>query len=76
MSLFLVNLIFAYIFKIDKCRSKLNFVDYACSQMAEEGLSLAQRRAQEPMADEARALVQIEIETYEALVKAAQNVTK
>ncbi|EFO24487.2 ATP synthase subunit delta [Loa loa] len=43
---------------------------------AEEELSSAQRRALEPMEDDARAVVQIEIETYEALVKAAHNIEK
>uniref|UniRef100_A0A0R3RWN7 F-ATPase delta subunit n=1 Tax=Elaeophora elaphi TaxID=1147741 RepID=A0A0R3RWN7_9BILA len=43
---------------------------------AEEELNSAQQRAQQPMEDDARALVQIEIETYEALVKAAHDIEK
>ncbi|VDN83338.1 unnamed protein product [Brugia pahangi] len=43
---------------------------------AEEELSSAQRRALEPMEDDARAAVQIEIETYEALIKAAHSIEK
>ncbi|VDN39335.1 unnamed protein product [Gongylonema pulchrum] len=43
---------------------------------AEEQLRSAQRRLAEPMDDSARAAVQIEIETYEALLKAAQEIDK
>lgn len=45
-------------------------------QKAEEELSSAQRRAHEAMEDDARAVIQIEIETYEALVKAAHSIEK
>uniref|UniRef100_A0A2K6WPE5 F-ATPase delta subunit n=1 Tax=Onchocerca volvulus TaxID=6282 RepID=A0A2K6WPE5_ONCVO len=43
---------------------------------AQEELSSAQRRVQETTEDDARAMIQIEIETYEALIKAAQDVEK
>ncbi|KAM3718226.1 ATP synthase subunit delta [Dirofilaria immitis] len=43
---------------------------------AEEELSSAQRRSQELMEDDARAMIQIEIETYEALIKAVHDIEK
>uniref|UniRef100_A0A915PYY2 ATP synthase F1 complex delta/epsilon subunit N-terminal domain-containing protein n=1 Tax=Setaria digitata TaxID=48799 RepID=A0A915PYY2_9BILA len=43
---------------------------------AEEELHSAQRRVAEQMDDKDRAVVQIEIETYEALIKAAQDADK
>ncbi|VDN05282.1 unnamed protein product [Thelazia callipaeda] len=43
---------------------------------AEEELRSAQRRASEPLEGEAQAAVHVEIETYEALVKAAHDSNK